>query len=300
MDGKPLCTMLFRNNVEYTVSDGRNKEGKPLSFGDLRNGIGTLRFFDPFSGKLLSCVAYKNGKHDGEFLLYYHTGELFKKGTFKNDAVEGEFTEYFKNGNVREKGTFWNATQTGDHIAYFRSGRTRITESWVNGKEVKAQEFDHAGRMLRDGRIVNGSYSETHFNYNGGGELESKGEFREGLKNGPYEYMKHGNLIRREIWKNDTLLREMIWYTSGEKEALIVYKNDQRDSIYTEYYINGSLRIQQGYKEGVKHGIYCSYYDNGQLYIKGKYVDGEPDGKFDCYTKEGKYKGNYIPKKTKA
>ena len=41
---------------------------------------------------------YKNGKKEGEWVEYYHNGQLFWKGTYRNGKKEGLWVFYYKDG----------------------------------------------------------------------------------------------------------------------------------------------------------------------------------------------------------
>jgi antitoxin component YwqK of YwqJK toxin-antitoxin module len=296
-DGKLFCKLIYKDGGEHTISEGYDSKGKPLNCGNLKDGNGTLLYYDPVTDHLVSNVAYVNGKKEGDFFLYYQSGELYKKGVYKANELNGPVRAYYKNGKVWQQGTFVNSKIDGDFIIYYRSGRVKFEQQWVNGTLLAAKQFDVRGNIIAEATMTGKEqYHEKRYDYDELGRIRSKSAYTNELKDGNFEYYSEGRVHRSELWKRDTLFKEQEWYSSGAAKSVTFYKNNQRDSIYSQYYPTGALRLQQGYKDGEKHGIYISYYDNGQVFVQGAYANGKPFGRFRHYTKEGKYKGSYTPK----
>lgn len=52
------------------------------------------------NSQLESITSYINGKKNGEFILYYNTGEIKSQGFFKNNKKDGVWKTYSTQGNL--------------------------------------------------------------------------------------------------------------------------------------------------------------------------------------------------------
>ena len=294
-DGTVFFKILFKEDAEYTILQGFDTKGKALDCGNLKNGTGKLIIYDPLSDSKFDEINYLNGRKNGNYLIYYSSGEVSQKGAYVNDKLQGSFTKYYKNGKVKEKCVFYDGAVEGEYIAYFRSGKPQLTEQWKNKQIQHSVEYDVKGFKIKEKKYQQDkdtSQLETIYIYGNDGRLTSDGQFKNGLKYGTYSYYYgDGKPKSAEIWKNDTLLREKTWHENGNLKSTSVFRENELDSIYTEYYKDGKLRLVQQYKNGKKEGKYISYYSNGQKYVSGTFSGDKPLGKFQYYTKEGVYKG---------
>ena len=97
------------------------------TFDDLvkRDGLYYKKFSDvPFSGKLTGKGKnlIKNGKEEGEWTHYYHTGFLLAKGNYENGKREGAWVAYYPNGQLNYKGNFKNHKKEDMWVVYHRYG----------------------------------------------------------------------------------------------------------------------------------------------------------------------------------
>ena len=293
-DGSPFFKIIFKNDCEYTIFEGFDTKGKALDFRNLRNGTGKLIVYDPLYDLKLNELNYKDGKKNGDYFIYYSTGEVSQKGAYVNDKLQGAFAKYYKNGKVKEKCIFYDGAIEGEHTGYFRSGKIQQMERWKNRQLEYSVEYDSKGLKIKEKtfQYKDSSQFEIINIYGNDGRLTSKGQLKDGLKCGSYSYFyDNGKPKSTEIWRNDTLVREKTWHESGNLKSVSLFNENQLDSIYTEYYKDGKLRLQQQYKNGKKDGKYVSFYSNGQKYVSGAFSNDKPLGKFQYYTKEGVYKG---------
>jgi hypothetical protein len=122
---------------------------------------------------------------------------------------------------------------------------SRYTE--LNNKQpikdgIQINQYDHEGRKQ-------GYWEEYYDN----GILESKGSYKNDIRDGIWEY-----------YRGD-----------GQLESKGSYKNDKKDRIWEYYYDNGKLSYKRSYKNGIRDGIWEYYYDNGKLRYKGSYKNGK-------------------------
>jgi antitoxin component YwqK of YwqJK toxin-antitoxin module len=293
-NGKVFYRVIWKENLVNTALEAYDTLGNALDAGNLKNGDGVMKYYDPKTCKITSEISYINSHKNGDYKVYFKSGELKEKGVFKNDKPEGLLLAYFKNGKLKEKGAFVDGHREGEHYIYYYSGKIKLYEKWKDRLLLKILEYDVRGNMTQEGNYsATDGLTETRYDYSPEGKMRSRCRFRNGMKNGLFEY--YGDRYRRalEIWRNDTLLKEFAWYSNEQLKSIGVYRNNEKDSIYTEYYSTGKLRLQVGYKKGQRDGIYISYFDNGNKYIEGAYKDGKGAGKFKHYHKDGTYNGYY-------
>ena len=86
----------------------------------MRRGVAYKMFTDePFTGKVdeeLGRGAFKNGKFEGPWVMYWSNGQLRSKGAYKNGQREGPWVSYKKIGTKFEplSGTFRNGEKVSD------------------------------------------------------------------------------------------------------------------------------------------------------------------------------------------
>ncbi|MHB0753984.1 toxin-antitoxin system YwqK family antitoxin [Polaribacter sp. M15] len=93
------------NAVYYKV--GRNLKGKVSYF---------------YKNKTLyRKVFYVDGKLDGFFNEYYHTGELRAVGKYKEGLREGNWKEYYKTGKIFKKGRYHKGDKVGIWKVFYKN-----------------------------------------------------------------------------------------------------------------------------------------------------------------------------------
>jgi hypothetical protein len=86
----------------------------------MRGGVAYKKFTDePFTGKVdeeLGRGAFKNGKFEGPWIMYWGNGQLRSKGAYKNGKREGPWVRYTKEGTKLKplSGTFRNGKKVSD------------------------------------------------------------------------------------------------------------------------------------------------------------------------------------------
>ena len=113
--------------------------------------------------------------------------------------------------------------------------------------------FEFAGfdttRVVFRAVLRNGEYhgSFTDYSPEGTDEGYQEGEYRDGLKEGPYTN----------------------FYPSGIIQAEGSYRSGLQDGPYTRWYENGQLRSEWTYSSGIFNGPYEEFGENGQLLERG-------------------------------
>ena len=103
-----------------------------------RDGIFYKKFTDePFTGKVDEGAwrgAFKNGKFEGPWVIYYDNGRLWYKGAYKSGKQEGPWLWYHDNGQLWSKGAYKNGKFEGPWVAYYDDGQLWSKGTYKNGK----------------------------------------------------------------------------------------------------------------------------------------------------------------------
>lgn len=77
------------------------------------------------------------------------------------------------------------------------------------------------------------------------------------------------------------------YYPNGTKKMEGNMKNGKRDGVWKAYYKNGSVWSIGFYINGLRDGIGVVFYENGQKYMEGEYKNDKQFGKWSFYSDKG-------------
>ena len=93
--------------------------GESFTVDDLvqRNNLYYKKFTDvPFSGEIsgLENGSFKNGKMNGEWLIYDENGQLRYRETYNDGKKHGLEEMYYENGSLKETATYRDGKKLSD------------------------------------------------------------------------------------------------------------------------------------------------------------------------------------------
>lgn len=138
-----------------------------------------------------------------------------------------------------------------------------------------------------------GLWRKSHEN----GKLRYEGKFEHGVPVGTFlHYFDNGQLRTKNVFRGKTGV--CMSYQYGDKEILAaqgLYKNQEKDSIWTFYNLQGEVIGREPYVNGQLHGEARKYFPNGKLAELVTYNKGEKEGAWLQYYESGKKmaEGNY-------
>jgi antitoxin component YwqK of YwqJK toxin-antitoxin module len=154
-------------------------------------------------GKLVS------GKKEGEWKIYYATGQLKEIRHYKNDTLNGQSIEYFPNGNLSSKATYKNGILIDSFFMYYSNGQVNLLE-WLdsNGHEQNLfKVYYENGQLSQIGTNKDGLLDDTNKIFYKNGKLKTIEFYRNKKKNGIWTYFDEtGKQIKEESYKNDSLI----------------------------------------------------------------------------------------------
>ena len=203
---------------------------------------------------------YKEMLH-GKTISYYSKDKPKQEGYFYLNSQDSVFREWHENGKLSVEGMYRTGEPTGVWKYFYFDGREKAQEETKVGTNYVWSFW--LPDSLHTQTIINGEGELTTY-YNTG-RVKEWYNYKNGLKNGPFEEFSIGGYI--------TL--------SGS------FKDGEKDSTWTYAYYTGETEKITNYKNGVLHGGYNYFYDNGKLNVEGTYSEGKKDGTWLWYTNQG-------------
>jgi antitoxin component YwqK of YwqJK toxin-antitoxin module len=272
-EGNLLSLEKYRNGElvvdteEAVILDLRNTyypDGTVKSSGGYVDGKkeGTHRFYDE-EGNVINTIVYHRGERtaegivdtkgdfQGDWKLFYDTGELKAEGSYENSKRNGEWIFYHKNGEVEHRGKYVEGLPNGKWTWYFDNGKLRREEFYRRGKEDGASvEYDIEGNVITQGEYIAG-YKEGEWFYHVGDHTE-KGTYRDGERTG--------------VWVHE--------YPDGELNYEGEYVAGLPVGKHRWYHPNGQIKKEGKYSSGVRVGTWKTYNQEGIQVLTVKYKNG--------------------------
>lgn len=239
--------------------------GKVKSSGGYVDGKkeGTHRVYDE-EGNILGGEVYsygvktgegiidKSGDLEGDWKLYYDTGELKAEGSYIKNERDGDWIFYHKNGKIEHKGKYAKGLAQGGWTWYFDDGKLRREEYYRRGKEDgQSEEFDEEGNIISQGEYING-LREGEWFYHVGDQTE-RGYYLDGDKQG--------------FWKHT--------YENGKTSFQGEFMVGLEVGKHKWYYPDGQIKLEGKYSSGVRVGVWDSYDKEGIRILEIKYKYGQ-------------------------
>ena len=174
---------------------------------------------------------------------YYISGSIQMTGTYKSiypDYKTGPFKYWHENGQFHISCNYHNNKLDGEYFEYYNNGKPKIQKHYNNGLLDKEEK----------------SWSSA-------GSLAKIVEYKSGIKHGRFmTYYDNGQLIRKDIYRNDKLVKGNCYTREG------------KDTSYFDYFImpefNGGLK---GFKKFILERlnypeIASQNNEEGQVYLK--------------------------------
>jgi len=211
---------LFTGKVLDTTNSGR----VILTFNCIEGKLnGKYLKYYAVNGNLKQKSTYENGIKTGPYLNLKKDGDTVTYGNFLNYKRNGLWKEYYRNGNLKSVGLYQKNLQNGEWKYYHSNGNIKAIGNYENGDKSK----------LGDTYVpISGRYGEWNFYSYETGEIQLKGEFKNGKRSGQYVmFYPNGQIKAKAVYKNDELdgLHE-IFNKSGKPETIEVWENGKKIS----------------------------------------------------------------------
>jgi antitoxin component YwqK of YwqJK toxin-antitoxin module/tetratricopeptide (TPR) repeat protein len=271
---------------------------------DDRNGIWEL--FDGISGRPIGEGLYKDGKRNGEWVIYDEaTGLLSQRLTFVDDELEGPITIYYENGKPEAIVNMKKGERDGQRIIFFPSGDTMLIDNHIMGKRTGNYTSFHENNTIKlTGYLKDDKWDGLLKEYHTNGNLSAEIYFKDDKKDGTSTiYYRNGKIAEKANYKLDKKVDEFeSFYNNGQLASKGRYKNDNQVGKWVAYYYDGKLKEEAEYDEnGKKNSITKTFDRDGKIHHEMEYKNGEllsykffnKDGKIIAQEKKSGKKINY-------
>ncbi|HXC03690.1 MAG TPA: WG repeat-containing protein [Bacteroidia bacterium] len=243
----------------------------------------------------------KDFYREGLWVWRYKNGNKRETGTFIKGHRQGAFTEWFENGKIKSKAFYSNDTLDKLHQEFDEhSGKVVLEEVYDRGKFVRSpinsQEVFSGAYTSGEKKEQESGIFIRHFK-DGKLELKGKGTFyeRRGIWTECVKDVVEGDscyVCGTGLYENSK--REGVWkYYSGSKKLLFTetYKSGMQvepEGVNLRYNLRGKIYEKGLIHNGHRDSIWENYYPNGSIHLRTEYVQGELSGKETEYGKNGK------------
>ena len=266
---------IFKNFAEvYKFADEGPKEELYVVQGSQIDSI----FYDGLFGfKKIVIPSDANKK----FSHYYAKG-----------LKEGEWIEWFVDESPREIYNYKKDLLEGSYAIYDSASAQKIIEKMYKKDLLHGvwKEWYLDNTLRLEYSYKNDNLHGVSIDYDSTGKKDSEKMYKEGLKDGEWNFYNNDVvLVRVEVYNDD--LKDGLWYTKDLETRDIHYEEYREDKFivrYTEhYYPNFQLMEKYAYKDSLPHGKWIGYYKDGETKHVKRFEDGKKQGKWQYYTELG-------------
>ena len=266
---------IFKNFAEvYKFADEGPKEELYVVQGSQIDSI----FYDGLFGfKKIVIPSDANKK----FSHYYEKG-----------LKEGEWIEWFVDESPREIYNYKKDLLEGPYAIYDSASAQKIIEKMYKKDLLHGvwKEWYLDNTLRLEYSYKNDNLHGVSIDYDSTGKKDSEKMYKEGLKDGDWNFYNDDVvLVRVEVYNDD--LKDGLWYTKDLETRDIHYEEYREDKFivrYTEhYYPNFQLMEKYAYKDSLPHGKWIGYYKDGETKHVKRFEDGKKQGKWQYYTELG-------------
>ncbi|MEP0213642.1 MAG: hypothetical protein ABJD66_10535 [Cellulophaga sp.] len=306
------------------------KNGNIRTIRNFENGIKKGKAISYHTNKQIEkkCTHINDTLYSGNYVEYYENGQLKSDRNFNTEGVPiGKWKEYYengnlsilsklpdgihkvfyKNGNLKIKGQFKNSLEDGLFKEFYENGKLKSITEYPNGESI---EYYPDGKTIKlkvkfnSLRKENGNY----ISYYETGNLESTGNFKNGLKDGIWKYFDYYSseekVVRITEYNNELKINEKRFFENGDYYIITLNKEPLSiepisESLLFDYekynaslYNKDNQLIGEGKMSGVKYksGRWKFFYTTGELKKIAYYRRNVEVGNEKEYYKSGQIK----------
>lgn len=234
--------------------------------------------------------------------FYYPNGAKSSEGIMRDGKPDGYWKNFYKNGLVKIEGNRKNFQL--DSVWKFYSEKGKITKAvnYLNGKKNGfTLTYDTNQKVTYKETFINDVKEGNSYNYFSSGKVKQITPFVKGKAEGlAYEFNQDSVII--------SITKYQMGFISSSEKINRTDENGNKQGIYKDFYIDGSLKEEKKFKDNQVDGYVKTYDNKGNLkntekFNNGKEVKNPPElAKLDVfhdYYEDGtmKYEGGYINSK---
>ncbi|HAD97436.1 MAG TPA: hypothetical protein DCG19_08515 [Cryomorphaceae bacterium] len=253
--GKLAFKGAYRNGKPEGVHRQYDEDGNVISSRIYENGIvlyegivdeqgrkqGPWKEYYP-DGTLKAEGSYKDDLKIEEWVYYYPDETVEQTGSYQQGLPNGPWVWYHPNGQTWREEEFFRGEEDGLSVEYSDSGTVIARGNYIEGRKdgewvLQVNDHKEVGKYfdgLRNGKWI-------YYYYDKGETIRFEGTFENGLASGFHTfYYPNGNVERRGK------------FAGGQKEGIWEYFDENGDKTLTIEYENGEEIKYNG--EKIKYG----------------------------------------------
>ena len=209
--------------------------------------------------KLIICLLF--------ILPMLASGQQPKNQRDAQGRKQGYWEAVDRNGKLVYSGYFKEDKPIGEMKRYHPAGGVRVIMIYDDKSEkARARFFWQSGELAAEGNYVNTKRDSvwTYYSYYTKA-VSYKATYKMGMRDG----------------------KSQSFYPNGEITEEIVWRNDQKEGPWRQYFEDKRLKLSATYVNGKLEGAFLIYSPDGKKETEGKYRNNFPDGKWMRYKDDG-------------
>jgi len=123
---------------------------------------------------------YKDGKLDGQALMFDENGNIISEENYSNDTLDGKYTQWFSSGKMKIKGNYKKGYFSGRWLYYNLTGEIIGTGNYTMGNGIQKAWYPN-GKIMREINYQNNLKHGSEKWYTPDGQLDKVLFFDEGI-----------------------------------------------------------------------------------------------------------------------
>ena len=200
-----------------------DRNGAKIYEGDFKDGleVGTFNYYYPNGTLRIRNVFTKPGRYCSHE-AFDEQGHLLARGYYNQKNRDSIWNYYNESGRLVKTAGYKMGIKQGAHIIYTSKGDTAEITHW-NDNHREGRWWKRIGEKgYITGHFKNGGLEGVLTEYDDEGRLIRKGNYKNGLKNGSYQYFDNKTLIVDETWNAGAMSERKVLITHAKPEYISV------------------------------------------------------------------------------
>ena len=143
-------------------------------------------------------------------------------------------------------------------------------------KSLKKRVVQNENTEITEIYYLKGGKKQGEYSFFYGGNVQIKGNYEDGLKNGIWVYSPTKNFSIIGEYENDLKSNRWVTVESMDTTSIMSYKNGKLHGRQLGFHKNGKLAAEINYENGGLHGSYSIFSEEGELITRLLYFNNTP------------------------
>lgn len=180
--------------------------GRPRYEGTFDHGkeTGVFKFYDNTKdGKVIATREFNPKDNSCYTIVYNQNGNKVSEGKLVNRIEEGEWKFYHEDSpQIMTQEFYTKGKLNGIRKVYYKSGKLAEECGYKNGKrDGNYRKLTEEGLVLEESSYKNGEYDGLAIFRTADNKIAAKGNFVKGKKEGIWEMLEKGKLVKKDMGK---------------------------------------------------------------------------------------------------